>query len=157
MRMRLNASCAIGPYKMKSILFVLVQFGTLGMIAITGPIIPSNFWLFMIEAAGILLGVWAVLAMGIGNFNITPDPLSHGKLSRRGPYELIRHPMYMALLLVTAPLVIVHFSIFRAALWIILLVDLLLKLHYEERLLSVQLEGYQEYMSKSYRLIPFLY
>ena len=117
---------------MKSILFVLIQFGTLGIIAITGPIIPSIVWLLALEAAGILLGVWAILAMGLGNFNITPDPKHNSRLVIAGPYALIRHPMYTALLLTTLPLIVNSFSAFRLAVWLLLLVDLLFKLNYED-------------------------
>jgi len=142
---------------MKSLLFVLIQFGTLGVIAITGPIIPSNQWLLALEAAGILLGVWAVLAMGIGNFNITPDVKRNSHLVMAGPYMLVRHPMYTALLLATLPLIVNSYSVFRLSVWLLLLVDLLLKLSYEEKLLKRALTGYSEYMQKSYRLIPFVF
>ena len=142
---------------MKSILFVLIQFGTLGIIALTGPLVPSNRWLSALEAGGILLGVWAVLSMGLGNFNITPDPKRDSHLVTAGPYTLILHPMYSALLLVTLPLIVNSFSILRLLVWLLLLVDLLLKSGYEEKLLSRALPGYAEYMQKSYRLIPFVF
>lgn len=68
---------------MKSILFVLVQFGTLGLIALTGPLLPANGWLLALEFAGLLLGVWAVLAMGLGNLNILPDVMRQSRVELR--------------------------------------------------------------------------
>ena len=41
--------------------------------------------------------------------------------------------------------------------WLALLMDLLLKLNYEENLLVEKLEGYDSYAKNSFRLIPFLY
>ena len=142
---------------MKSLLFVFVQFAALGLIAVTGPIIPSNIWLAAIEFAGILLGVWAVLAMRIGNFNITPDVKHDSQMVTGGPYTLIRHPMYSALLVTTLPLIINSYSTFRFLLWLALLVDLVLKLNYEEGLLKDRHPNYARYMETSKRLIPFIY
>ncbi len=141
----------------KSILFVVVQFLSLGLIGLTSPILPGSFVLLMIELIGLGLGVWAVLVMRIGNFNIIPDPPQSSILVRRGPYRLVRHPMYLALLLTTFPLVINYFSVFRFLVWITLLVNLLLKLNYEEGLLSKKHDGYLKYAGESYKIIPFLY
>ncbi len=142
---------------MKSLLFVFLQFGALGLIAITGSLIPSNAWLLTIELAGILLGVWAVVSMGIFNFNITPDVKSGSRLITSGPYALIRHPMYTALLLVTLPLIVNSFNAFRLCMWLLLLVDLVFKLNYEEGLLKPAHPDYAKYRAESYHLIPFVF
>ena len=145
------------PVIWKSFTFVAIQFACLGLIALTGPLFPGNIFLLTLELLGLVIGVWAVLAIGIGKFNIAPDPLTSSRLVTKGPYRVIRHPMYLALLLVTLPLVAAEFSMFRMATWLVLLVDLLLKLNYEEGLLTARLNGYSEYRQKSYRLIPFIY
>ncbi len=137
--------------------FVLVQFLCLGLIAITGPLIASNPALLAAEMLGILLGLWAVWVMRIGNFNVTPTVRTGTKLVEGGPYRYIRHPMYASLLLVTLPLVLDHFSMLRLAIWLVLLVDLVLKLRHEERLLASEVEGYSGYMSRTKKLFPFIF
>ena len=138
-------------------IFVFVQFATLGLILLTGPLFASNLWLLAVEIFGLLIGVWAVLVMGIGTFNITPNLRSGSSLVSAGPYKFIRHPMYAALLLATLPLIIDVFTPVRLLLWLALLIDLLLKLNYEEKLLTEKLPGYADYMRSSARLIPFIF
>ena len=143
--------------KVKSLLFVGIQFACLGLIAVSGPLFPPIPLLLLTEFLGIGLGLWAVFTIGIGRFNIAPDPLKWSVLVTRGPYRLIRHPMYLALLVTTLPLIIADPSLFRFAIWLVLLIDLLFKLNYEENLLKSSLDGYREYSQRSYRLIPLVY
>lgn len=142
---------------LKSNLLVVLQFACLGQIAFTGDILPNNPVYLLLELLGIALGIWAILTMGIGNFGIRPEPLATSVVNTNGPYRWIRHPMYLALLLTTLALVIADFSYLRLGIWLVLLLDLLIKLHYEERILIRELSGYEAYRQKSSRLIPFLY
>lgn len=142
--------------KLKSYIFVFIQFVGLVLIAVTGPLIAQNKLYLMMEAIGLVLGVWAVWVMKIGNFRVTPDIPSNSRLVTSGPYEYIRHPMYASLLLITLALILDHLSPFRLFLWLILLADLLMKLNYEEELLSGRFKGYSSYKQRTKRLIPFI-
>ena len=142
---------------MKSLTLVLIQFVCLVVLAVTGPLIASNPLYFLLEIVGLLSGVWAVWTIRLGNFNITPDVPEGSNLVTEGPYKYVRHPMYSSLLLVTLALVLDHFSKFRLFIWIVLLFDLLIKLSYEEELLSVHFTDYSFYKKRTKRLIPFLF
>lgn len=140
-----------------SFALVAVQFAALAYFALTGPwLARAPFWL-AIECTGIALGLWAVAAMRLGNFNLVPDVKPSGRLIHRGPYRWIRHPMYLALLLTTLPLVVTEPSGRRMAVWLILLVDLLVKIAYEERLLAAHFPEYADYQAQTKRLLPFIY
>ncbi len=141
----------------RSILFVFIQFFCLAYIGLTGTISPDSTLLLGIELLGLGLGIWAVGAMRVGHFNITPEPLKWSKLVSRGPYQLIRHPMYLALLVTTIPLVIGDFSLVRLGIWFLLLVNLVLKMGYEERLLQDRFSGYSQYIEQTARILPGLY
>jgi protein-S-isoprenylcysteine O-methyltransferase Ste14 len=142
---------------MKSLVLVLIQFAALGFIFVTGPLFPASLFPLAVEFVGITLGAWALHSIGFGNFNITPNPVRGAHLVTRGPYTFIRHPMYSALLLTTLPLVLAAFSPFRAAVWLVLLADFIVKLNYEEQLLTKKFKGYAQYKKHTYRLIPFVY
>lgn len=143
--------------RFKSYLLVVVQFACLIGILLTGPWIARNPLLLALEMAGGLLGVWAIVTMRLGNLNLAPDVKPDARLVRSGPYRWIRHPMYAAVLLAALALVLDAPSALRWGLWLALLADLLVKLHYEERLLSAHFAGYAAYRQASKRLIPYLY
>jgi len=140
-----------------SILFVFVQFLCLAVIGLTGSLFASPIVLSLIELIGLFLGIWAVIIMRIGHFNIAPEPLSWSKMVSLGPYRIIRHPMYLALLLTTFPLVISDVSFLRLVFWFILLVNLILKMEYEEGLLQKHFPDYARYREQTARLIPGIY
>jgi protein-S-isoprenylcysteine O-methyltransferase Ste14 len=141
----------------KSYLLVAIQMAMLLLIALTGPWIARQPLWLLLEVLGLGLGIWAIGAMRLGNFNIVPDIKPASRLVRRGPYGWIRHPMYTALLLVALALVLEAFSLLRLLLWLILLADLLVKLHYEEALLTAHFADYAAYQQRTHRLLPGIY
>jgi protein-S-isoprenylcysteine O-methyltransferase Ste14 len=140
-----------------SYILVAIQFVCLGAIAVTGPLIAQNLVWLVVEVAAVGLGVWAIFSVRIGNFNITPTVRATGELITHGPYRVIRHPMYTALLLGSLALVANAPSWWRWVLWIVLAADLVVKLRYEERLLAAHFLGYAEYRQRTRRLIPFVF
>ena len=80
------------------------------------------------------------------------------KVIDSGLYGVVRHPMYLAtiLLFISVPLVLGSwFSLLFFAFYPIVMV---IRIRNEEQVLSEQLEGYREYMEKvKYRLIPFVW
>jgi protein-S-isoprenylcysteine O-methyltransferase Ste14 len=59
--------------------------------------------------------------------------------------------------LFTLPLVIAAPSPLRIGLWVLLLANLTLKLHYEEGLLRSKFPDYTAYQERTRKLIPFIY
>ena len=138
-------------------MYIGIQFGAFAALLLTGPWLASHPLLLVAEAAGICLGGWAVAVMGMGNFHISPTIVPGGRFVARGPYRWIRHPMYSALLIVAASLVLDRLTAVRVLLFAILAIDLVLKLSFEERLLVQAFRNYPDYRRRTKRIIPFLF
>ncbi len=127
------------------------------LLIVSGPWLATKGSLLTIELIGFLLGIVALLQMRPHLSNVLPLPKKGTRLITNGVYRIIRHPMYLAIILVFAPLVIDKYSLFRLSILIILSINLILKLNYEEKKLLIHYEGYRDYMKKSWRLLPYLY
>lgn len=136
---------------------VSIQFISIGLILVSGGPFARSLPLLFIEIAGILLGLWAIIVMGWRNVNVSPLVRRDARLVTTGPYAVIRHPMYSAVLLTLWALIIDRYSLFRLAVGLILTVDLLVKIRYEERLLKNHFPEYAAYMKTTERLIPFVF
>ncbi len=142
---------------LKAYLLVSIQAFCLLVLFASGRPLAHDLPLAILEIAGIALGLWAMAVMGRRNINITPLVKRDARLVTGGPYAWIRHPMYAALLLAAWPLVIDQYSLLRLSAGLILTVDLLVKLRFEEHLLRRRFAGYDDYMKTTKRLIPFIW
>jgi protein-S-isoprenylcysteine O-methyltransferase Ste14 len=141
----------------KSLILIAIQLVTLLYLFITGPLIPSDPIIFLIFIAGIALGLWAAYSFRTTKFTWLPEIPENAALVTAGPYRIIRHPMYTAVILITAALLINEPSAPRLIVWVILLADLLYKTMLEESYLHHHFKQYGEYVVNTQRLIPFLY
>lgn len=139
-----------------SLVLVAVQIALLIFLVFSGPW-PVNGWPALLAISGGLLALWALAAMHHSKFSILPDVRPGASLVNRGPYRWIRHPMYTSLLLVGLGVVWNHPSPVQWVALLLLLADLLAKLHYEERLLSAVFPDYPAYQAQTKRLVPHIY
>jgi protein-S-isoprenylcysteine O-methyltransferase Ste14 len=135
----------------------LIQYASLAFLILSGSLYPHEWYYWLPYLGGWILGIWAILAMGPGNLNAGPDVMPSGRLVKSGPYRLIRHPMYLAILLVFTPLVGTTFTHMRFAVIFILSINLVLKIRYEERRLKTSFKQYSEYSAGTWRLLPYVY
>ena len=143
------------PNPVLSLFLVIAQFSLLIVLALYAGLWGA-WWQNILLLAGITLGVWAVATMHY-NVSILPDVRRNQQLYTGGPYAYIRHPMYSALLVVGIALVLHDVSVIPITLWLLLLMTLLVKLHYEERLLQSHFSNYRQYQKHTKKLIPYVY
>jgi len=143
--------------KLRGYILVTLQLACLGVIALTGPLFPALLPARLVLFAAVFVGLWAVLSMGVGRFQITPSVHRSGRSYRAGPYRFVRHPMYLALLVAILATVLSELSAIRLAAWLSLVVVLVQTLRLEERLLTERYPEYASYVSSTRRLLPFVY
>lgn len=146
----------LAPASLKSTIFVVLQFSCLILIFYNIRIIPDDISSSIGIAIFLIPGFWAVYCMKF-RFNIAPDISSDKELTMNGPYKFIRHPMYTSLLGITLIYIINDISFFKIAVYIVLLINLLLKLGYEEEILLAKFREYADYRKRTKKLIPFIY
>lgn len=138
-------------------LLVSLQFLFIGLILISSPVSQLKWWVIVMILLGFAVGLWAIQTIRLGNFNISPLAKPGGIMIAHGPYHVVRHPMYTAILLVCWPLVIGHFSWLRLVLVVGLTLVLVVKLYIEESYLKKAFIAYREYTLTSKKLIPFVW
>lgn len=142
-------------------LLVALQFGLLLLLAVLGGphilslAIPGGAWLA--AALSIGLGLWALSANRIGNFNIQPLPKAGGHLVTTGPYRWIRHPMYTAFLLGALALAWTDGHLPAWLAWAGLALVLFIKSLLEERWMREQHTDYASYCQRTRRFLPWVF
>lgn len=139
----------------KSLILVALQIFTMIALIVLNSIFTYGIAL-AIQVLGVMIGIWAIISIGIGNFNIQPEVKSDSLITR-GPYKWIRNPMYTAVYLFFIPLVFLNFNWTNFILLVLLIVTLALKISREEKFLQEKFGNkYLEYKSSTKRLIPFI-
>lgn len=142
-------------------LLVTLQFGLLLLLTVRAALRAwqGHLPLMTLVLAGLcaLLGIWTLTYNRLGNFNIHPAPKATGSLVTGGPYRLIRHPMYSAVLLGAGALAWLVPSWVGTLAWGGLLLVLLIKAQMEERWLREHHTGYAAYCQQSKRFVPWLF
>ncbi|MEN8040789.1 MAG: isoprenylcysteine carboxylmethyltransferase family protein [Actinomycetota bacterium] len=140
-------------------LFVAVQFLLLGVMVLyprDTAWAPSEIMQLIGSAlmvAGVVVGLWAAAYLGKG---LTPLPLPNGAtdLVTRGPYRLVRHPIYVSVMLLGAGITIRSGSAIVALAFVALVALFAVKARWEEMHLIDAFPGYERYMEASGRFSP---
>jgi protein-S-isoprenylcysteine O-methyltransferase Ste14 len=143
--------------KTKSLIFDVLQVGSIIFILLTGPIVSTNFILFSFQFLAIVILFVAVWQMRRTKYYRVPDIGKQGELVKNGIYKYIRNPMYLSELLFCGVLIINSFSVYRLIVFFLFLANFISKIQYEEILLNTYFKEFVKYKKTSWKLIPFLY
>ena len=120
----------------------------------TLPLDVTSWAAFAAMIAGLALRTWAVVLLGSSfTWNITVQ--TGQRLVSRGPYRLIRHPSYAgALITFVASCVLLRAWLVAPLAAVALMLAFARRIRYEEALLTRTLAGYDDYISRTGKLLP---
>jgi len=132
-----------------AIYFVIIALACL-CILVTGPLLTLNLPFLLTQIFAILLIFWSWLSFRMNKHTGEPHKLPKGNFFvTKGPYEIIRHPIYGGLLLLMTGFVQGDFTPVRFAAFIVLLFVVLIKITYDENLMHHYVKEYNHYQEKN--------
>ena len=145
--------------KTRGNLYVAIQFLFLAVLvfAPAGALWSTDGF---VGSAGVALEVVGIAVLVISFINLGksltahPMPLATGTLKTTGLYAVVRHPIYLGLLMVAAGVTVHGASIWHLVGFVGLSVLLHIKAGFEERLLRAAYPEYEAYARRVGRLIP---
>jgi protein-S-isoprenylcysteine O-methyltransferase Ste14 len=121
---------------------------------------PSAAWVYIglvLTVCGLGFTIWARRVLGT-NWSAMPTIKQHHELVQRGPYRVVRHPIYTGLLLAAFGTCLARGRVWTFCVFGMAAILLIVKLKAEEALLARRFpEAYLEYRRRVKALIPFLY
>lgn len=109
-----------------------------------------------IQVLAAVLMIWARVVFGRRSFHASAEA-TEGGLVTTGPYRMIRHPIYAAVLLFFAAGVSSHVTLINVLLLLVAGVGMAVRIAAEERLIIESYPEYVEYAARTKRVIPFVY
>ncbi len=147
-----------------------------GIVALSGLMFPLGFvlsaldfrfawssvplWLVIVASVQFLLGygMYAEVMRENAYLSRTVEVQENQTVISTGLYGIVRHPMYLATLLMFLPMPLILGSFWGLIPFALYPVIIVIRILNEEKVLAEGLEGYEEYRKKvRYRLIPFVW
>jgi len=134
-------------------LFVVIA--VLVALAATGNLFNVSPVLIAVQVISAGLAVWARRSFPRGAFRVVATPGGE-TLVEKGPYRLIRHPMYSAALLLVWSGILAHVSPWTVTAGALATGVVVVRIVVEERLLRERYEDYGRYARATKALVPFV-
>jgi protein-S-isoprenylcysteine O-methyltransferase Ste14 len=127
----------------------IIALGVAGSFSTTSPVFVALY------LAAIAIAVAARRAFPPGTFRGGPPPAGRSVI-RRGPYRVVRHPMYSAALLLVWSAVGAHVQVWTIGLGVVVTGAAVGRVIWEERLLRATFPDYADYARSTRALIPYI-
>ena len=128
--------------------------GLLGLIVMRAILSPSPL-VISVQAAALLLFVWARVTLGRRSYHVAANP-TEGGLVTGGPYRCIRHPIYTAFCLFTGAGMAAHWSWGAGVCGALVFGSAVGRMFCEETEVAARYPEYAQYAARTWRMIPYV-
>lgn len=119
-------------------------------------IISENPLVIVIQLLSVCLMIWARITFKSRSFHLTANP-TEGGLVTNGPYRLLRHPIYAAVIYFSWACLIAFPEIKVLIAVLLITAGMFIRMLLEEMELNRAYPEYAEYSKRAKRLIPFIF
>ena len=109
-----------------------------------------------LQIVALLLFLWSRITFGLRSYHVGANP-TKGGLVTSGPYRFVRHPIYATFCLFTAAGAVAHLSWKTGVALGLIISSVLIRIFCEETLVKLDYPEYQQYMSRTWRMVPGLF
>jgi protein-S-isoprenylcysteine O-methyltransferase Ste14 len=134
--------------------FPVLLLGLL-FLAVRGSLFSRSPIVIVLQLLALALNVSARRAFAANQFRVMAEP-GPGAVLRRGPYRLIRHPMYAGALLFLWTGIVAHWSLVPVVVGLVATLLGAIRVVDEERRLAARFPDYAAYAERTKRIIPFV-
>jgi len=132
------------------------SFVLYGLFLVPGQGRNTDLWVLAVSdmclACGMIWALYSLTYLG-KRFSIVPEARG---LVTSGPYQLVRHPIYLGEITAGFGLVLPTLLSLHAVLFAIFLLAQLVRTYFEERVLEATYPQYEAYARRTRRLIPYI-
>jgi protein-S-isoprenylcysteine O-methyltransferase Ste14 len=140
-----------------SSILVMLKFGLFFSILYFGGIVSINAIGLGIQLIGVVLYVLAFISFNRKYFSFMPLPRPGAYIIMHGPYSFLRHPMYLAMILITLPLTYEYFNFKIAVLQACFMVVIGILVYIEEYVFGNVDLNYKNYIKYTKMILPLLF
>ena len=135
--------------------FVAAVLG-LALLAARGELFDANPVTIGLQVLAFSFMIWARITFGMRSFHAAADT-TEGELVTRGPFAIVRNPIYAAVVLFAWAGAGAHLDLVSVALGLLVLAGMLVRIFSEERELRRHYgDSYEAYCKRVKRLVPYV-